>query len=483
MHRSDITGQPGPPSLAPTGPVASGDLPPREPRGGLKSFSFREINSYFIPPDCLGDPEVARRAQLLVGFGTLGGLFGLLYAAFYLIIGHYWGAGMIAFCTAGVALAPFLMRWTGSIRLAGHQFSLILILGFTGLCFVEGGLQGHAIAWLVSIPLCALLLVERRAAGGWAMASFSAAGLIMGIDLSGYTLPTTYDPRWHSILSGAGYLGLVAFMFILGRIFEDGRARAFAKMQRTLGELAASNERLVYLNQEKNEFMGIAAHDLKNPLSAVIMCAGLLEMGLPPDKTVKLAGDIAAAGTRMRDLIKNLLDANAIEQGKFISNIERCDIAALAAQCVENNRALATRKQIEIRQDNVDGAFAMADKNATMQILDNLLSNAIKYSPPGSTVQVETGSDATRAWVAVRDSGPGLSEADQKKLFQKFTRLTAKPTAGESSNGLGLSIVKRLAEAMSGSVRCQSVLGAGATFALQLPASTEAEAEPVRLAA
>jgi signal transduction histidine kinase len=441
------------------------------------------ISAYFIPPGCLQDPELARRAQLLTGFGTLGGLFGLVYAIFYLLIGHHWGVAMIVFCTSGVALTPFLMRWTGSIRLAGHIFSLILILGFTGLCFVEGGLHGHAIAWLVSVPLCVLLMVDRKAAARWVLVTFSAAGVIMGIDLAGYKLPNTYDPQWHSIVSGVGYLGLIAFMFILGQIFEQGRARAFARMQATLRELAASNERLVHLNQEKNEFMGIAAHDLKNPLSAVIMCADLLQMGLPHEKSMKLAGDISAAGTRMRDLIKNLLDANAIEQGKFNSNIEHCDLDALTRQCVENNRVTAARKKIEVNLTDTAGVFARADKGATMQILDNLLSNAIKYSPPGSVVNVRLGADATRAWVSVKDSGPGISEADQKKLFQKFTRLSAKPTAGESSNGLGLSIVKRLAEAMSGSVRCESVLGAGATFSLLLPVSSEAASSPAQRAA
>jgi signal transduction histidine kinase len=270
-------------------------------------------------------------------------------------------------------------------------------------------------------------------------------------------------------------------MFILGRIFEDGRARAFARMQATLRELASSNDRLVHLNQEKNEFMGIAAHDLKNPLSAIIMSADLLQMGVPPDRIARMAGDIAAAGTRMRDLIKNLLDANAIEEGKFTSNIERCDLGTLASQCVENNRGTAARKQIELRCTPHE-VLARADKNATMQILDNLFSNAIKYSPPGTAVQVDAGSDATLAWVSVKDAGPGISDGDQKKMFQKFTRLTARPTGGESSNGLGLSIVKRLAEAMSGSVRCQSVLGAGATFVLQLPVWRE-EVAPAKLAA
>lgn len=477
MQRSESTGPPC--ALAPSeGLPAIATDPAPSPKPG----ALRGISSYFIPPGCLDDPEIARRAQLIVGFGTLGGLFGLLYAVFYFLIGHYWGTGMIVFCTAGVALTPYLMRWTGSIRVAGHLFSLILILGFTGLCFVEGGLHGHAIAWLVSIPLCALLLVDRTAAARWALGSFSAAGMVMGIDLSGHKLPMTYDPRWHSVVSGAGYLGLIAFMFILGRIFEDGRARAFARMQATLRELASSNERLTHLNREKNEFMGIAAHDLKNPLSAIIMCADLLQMGVSPDKTAKMAGDIAAAGTRMRDLIKNLLDANAIEEGKFTSNIEQCDLGALAMQCVENNRVTASRKQIEIRYATAE-VFAKADKNATMQILDNLLSNAIKYSPPGSAVELQAGSDAALAWVSVKDSGPGLSEADQKKLFQKFTRLSARPTGGESSNGLGLSIVKRLAEAMSGSVRCQSVLSAGATFALHLPVWSEAESNATPLAA
>jgi signal transduction histidine kinase len=98
-----------------------------------------------------------------------------------------------------------------------------------------------------------------------------------------------------------------------------------------------------------------------------------------------------------------------------------------------------------------------------------LISNAVKYSPRESRVEIKGGTENGRIFVGVHDHGPGLSEADQKKLFQKFTRLSARPTGGESSNGLGLSIVKRLAEAMNGSVECRSVQGEGATFLLWLP--------------
>jgi signal transduction histidine kinase len=108
-----------------------------------------------------------------------------------------------------------------------------------------------------------------------------------------------------------------------------------------------------------------------------------------------------------------------------------------------------------------------------MQILDNLISNALKYSPPNTTVHVHALPEKDYVVINVRDEGPGISEADQKKLFQKFTRLTARPTGGESSTGLGLAIVKKLAEAMAGSVQCRSTMGAGSTFTLRLPVSTE----------
>jgi signal transduction histidine kinase len=447
------------------------------------AIHWREISLHFIPHGCLEDPEVVRRAQLIVGFGLLGGVFGSLYAIVYALIGHYWGSGIIVFCTSGFVLSPFVMRWTRSPGIAGHVFSLLLILGFTALCFVEGGLHGHAIAWLVSVPLCALLLVDHAGARHWALASFAAAGLIIAIDFMGIKLPNTYDAKWNSVVSGAGYLGLVVFMFLLGVIFERGRARAFAKMQATLRELAASNERLVNLNQEKNEFLGIAAHDLKNPLSAIISFAELIQMGMPPDKNKKMAESIGTAGTRMRDLIKNLLDANAIEEGRFTSNIESCDMHELTSHCIENNRSLAWRKQIELKLESDPGVYARADKSATAQILDNLVSNAVKYSPKGSLVHVRLERDFARTRLSVKDQGPGISEDDKKKLFRKFTRLSAKPTGGESSNGLGLSIVKRLAESMSGTVSCESTLGMGSTFILELPIWEESAGQPVNLAA
>jgi signal transduction histidine kinase len=459
----------------PENPLPAAEKSAGAGRGLLPSLAlnlgakFSALMDRPIPAELLTEPEMARRARLVTRFGVLGSLFGFTYALFYFLIGHKWGAIIIVICSSGVAATPFLMSWKKSVEPAGNLLALTLTLGFTGLCFVEGGLHGHAIAWLVSVPLCALLLVGRKSARRWALISFFACAVVAGIDLAGFTLKPMYDPKWASVVSAAGYLGLILFMFILGLIFEGGRAQAFARMQAALAELAASNGRLTHLNNEKNEFMGIAAHDLKNPLSVIVGSTELLRTTKDQARIDKMVSLIASAALRMRDLVTNLLDANAIEQGKFTSNVERCNLRALVEQSVDHNQPSATRKNIAIRVGTSDGLWAKADRAATLQILDNLISNAVKYSPPNTTVHVHTLPETDSILVSVRDEGPGISEADQKKMFQKFTRLTARPTGGESSTGLGLSIVKRLAEAMSGSIQCQSVIGFGSTFLLRLP--------------
>ena len=472
MNDAPVPGAAQPAAPAALQPVRNQpDSSPKGQSGFLAYLYFRvglEIDS-LTPPIFLTDPETARRGRLVSRFGALGTLFGFAYAAFYGLIGHVWGMEIILVCSSFYAISPCLMRRAKSTDLAANFLVLTLILGFTALCFVEGGIHGHAIAWLVSVPLCALLLLGQRAATIWAGAAFCAGALVAGINLKGVELIPTYSMKWEPIVSAAGYLGLILFMFMLGLIFERGRARSFAKMQDALAELGASNERLVGLNQEKNEFLGMAAHDLKNPLTVIVGSAEMTTLVNNPEQVRKLSSNIIAAATRMRNLINDLLDVNAIEQGKFTSKIEACDVGALVEQVIEQNRAGAVKKNITFRVGASPSLWGKADRSATVQILDNLVSNAVKYSPPNTIVHVHTAPEANGVMVSVRDEGPGISEEDQKKLFQKYTRLTARPTGGESSTGLGLAIVKKLAEAMGGTVQCQSKLGFGANFMLRLP--------------
>ena len=314
----------------------------------LNDLLSRETDR-FIPTACANDPEAFRRARLILRFGFLGAVFGSFYAVFYLLIGHKWGAVIVVICSTGFGMAPQVMKRTNSLDIAGNLLSLLLTFGFFALCFVEGGAKGHAIAWLASVPLCALLLLGRRRAGQWTIVSFAACAIIVALDVGGIDLRPTYDPKWESLVSAAGYLGFILFMFMLGMIFETGRKRAFGKMQDALAKLETSNVELVRLNKEKNEFLGIAAHDLKNPLGVVIGTAELLRICRDDKQNERMIGNIIGAGGRMLHLVRNLLDANAIEEGRFTSNLECCDLSLLIRECLDNNQANAARKEINLQ--------------------------------------------------------------------------------------------------------------------------------------
>ncbi len=430
---------------------------------------FEELVGWFVPDKCRQHPEETRRARLTAHFGLQGAFFGTAYALFYWRIGHLQGAFVILVCGGIFGVVPWMLRRTGSLRLSGQVLIGTMAVGFTQLTLIEGGIHSHAVAWLASVPLCALLILGVRPAAVWAAICFLAGAAIGCAALLGVELAPLYDSKWQTPIDFAGNVGIILFLFALGLVFEVSRAAAFDHMQASLDLLVDSNEQLTHLNNEKTEFLGIAAHDLRNPLSAVIGYADLLQME-GSEKVAKRGASIAKAGRRMLELINDLLDANAIEEGRYASQVEPLELRSLVLTSVQHNHAASERKEITL--DLVDGppCWAQTDRKAVLQVLDNLISNALKYSPLGSRVSLTLRTDDDWVRFDVRDQGPGISESDQKKLFQKHTKLSARPTGGESSVGLGLAIVKRLAEAMGGSIGCSSTMGEGATFILQLRA-------------
>jgi signal transduction histidine kinase len=250
---------------------------------------------------------------------------------------------------------------------------------------------------------------------------------------------------------------------------------------RTHLELKWARQRLREMNDEKNEFMGIAAHDLRSPLSAI---KGYAEMVVEDAQALKHSDlenngqRIREAATRMSEMVQNLLDSNRIERGEMKLQLQPGDLVPLVGSVVEAFRPRATAKQQSLffENDSSVASRTMVDPAIFVQVAENLISNAIKYSPRGKSIHVRVTCNSGRVLCSVQDEGPGLSADDQKKLFGKFVRLSAKPTAGEHSTGLGLSIVKMMVEAMHGKVWCETELGKGAKFVVELPA---AELPPV----
>jgi signal transduction histidine kinase len=226
----------------------------------------------------------------------------------------------------------------------------------------------------------------------------------------------------------------------------------------------------------KDEFLGMASHDLKNPLSSIITASQILhdEAGtMPPDEVRDFASMVLHSSATMSHLVTRLLDVNALERGGWQPVIETFDLTELIGTSIAIYTPKAQTKDITIHYEQpLYPMMVAADRAATEQVIDNLVSNAIKYSPRQKNIWLELGANSSAICFSVRDEGPGISDEDQKHLFGTFARLTAQPTGGESSTGLGLSIVKKMVEAMNGKVWCESTLGQGATFLIELPKST-----------
>jgi signal transduction histidine kinase len=432
---------------------------------------FRRIFDSFIPLALIQHAETARKARLIVSFGFLGGAFGFSYAAFYLFIGHLRGAEIIILCSIAAVLSPLFLRFTGLIRLAGNCQALILTLGFFALGNVEGGVNGHAIAWLAGVPLCALMLADKYSALVWCVICFFATSYFCIVDLAGVVLYPSYDPRLHPLITAMGFMGLAIFMSILGIVFENGREKAMKRLNDAHTDLSRMNEQLIRLNHEKDEFLGIAAHDLKNRIHNIKGLAELITLSKSAGEDVqKDAEEIVHAAVRMQASVGNLLVMDALEEGRFHLTPQVCDLVDLTNRVIKNYHSAAARKLVRVEFKRPPAPVPIvADVDATMQVLDNLVSNALKYSPFGKSVYVEVASNGDLGEFTIRDEGQGFSDSDKRRLFGKFIRLSAVPTGGESSTGLGLSIVKKIIDTMGGSVRCESAPGAGATFIVTFP--------------
>jgi len=274
---------------------------------------------------------------------------------------------------------------------------------------------------------------------------------------------------------------IVAFRDITERKLAEAehiryiREREALKVAQQLNqEIENKNQELVKLNQEKSEFLQIAAHDLKNPLSVI---RGLAEDMMEyyeltsKDEVIDSISMIHNSAQQMFNLITNLLDVNVIETGRMKLSLDKVDILFILKKLIKSHQERAKAKKIilnfTIAKNNTYIAFA--DAGLARQILDNLISNAIKYSPHGKNVFIRLLHTSHIIRCEIQDEGPGLSEADQKQLFGKFTRLTAQPTGKEHSTGLGLFIVKKLVQILNGKVWCETQLGKGATFIVELP--------------
>lgn len=235
---------------------------------------------------------------------------------------------------------------------------------------------------------------------------------------------------------------------------------------------ALAERRLTELNQLKNKFLGIAAHDLRNPLASISGFAELLlDDDAEPltDEQREFLEMILNVSREMLTLVNDLLDVSIIESGRLDLTIGEGSLEEVLQERVRINRITAEKKRIQIHSSFGEVSPALFDAKRISQVVDNLITNAVKFSQPGTNVYVTLANEGEWVRVYVRDEGPGISPADRARLFGEFQKLTARPTGDERSTGLGLAIVKKIIEAHGGSVMVESRMGEGSTFSFTLP--------------
>lgn len=260
---------------------------------------------------------------------------------------------------------------------------------------------------------------------------------------------------------------------IMDSTLYDEIGRLNNELSTTQRELTKKNFQLSKLNEQKNQFLGMAAHDLRNPLSIILMYSDFLideAADVLDDEQNEFLQIIHSSSDFMLKLIEDLLDVSKIESGKLELELEKTDINTFIEHNIALNQVIANKKQISIdftpEEDIMP--FVMIDRAKIDQVLNNLLSNAIKFSSRKSKVEVYMVKSDEKVIVSVKDQGQGIPEDEVNKLFKPFSKTSIQGTAGEKSTGLGLSISKRIIEGHGGKIWVESEFGKGSNFNFSL---------------
>lgn len=278
------------------------------------------------------------------------------------------------------------------------------------------------------------------------------------------------------ILALSGFAVGIVVMLVL---FTGERKlrKHFSQQKLELDEANANlqsiNQQLEATNREKDDILGIVAHDLRNPLAVQIGLGQLLmegAEGMELEDVKEYARDIVSSSTRMNEIITLLLNANKLEQGVIQPNLQQVALSELLLQvCQTHQFQIKEKHQTLLHEIPVDLPCLVSDPSLLLQIFDNLLSNAVKYSPAFNKIWLLAERIDERVEIRVEDEGPGVLPEEQSLLFEKYKTTSNPTTAGESAIGLGLSIAKQLVEMLGGKIWYEARSGGGSVFSVTFP--------------
>lgn len=279
------------------------------------------------------------------------------------------------------------------------------------------------------------------------------------------------------LIAMAKPIGFIFFSSFQKDCYKDAHVEIFLQIAGNLSMIAEKSlvmARLRELNDFKNKFLGMAAHDLRNPITIIKGYADLLLEGISGDLAPthrEPVNVISQTCDKMLHLIEEFLDVSVIESGKLTIHLQKVVPQEFLARNIEMNRLLAKRKAINIRLEPLgDLPEIRMDPDRMDQVLNNLITNALKYSGSHTTITLKARMAGDQFEISVTDQGQGIPKEALTKLFQYFSKAGSKPTGKEGSTGLGLAISQKIVEAHEGKIRAESEPGKGSTFTVSIPA-------------
>jgi len=253
------------------------------------------------------------------------------------------------------------------------------------------------------------------------------------------------------------------------------RKRAEEALASYAAELSQKNAELEQLNAQKAQFLGIATHELRNPLQFILTYSEFLldeAADVLTERQIQFLSLIRSSSEFMASLVNDLLDVAKIEAGELKLDLQLTDLVDLVRRNISLNRTLAAKRDVDLRLHDEPLPMLAIDPVKAEQVLNNLFSNAIKYSPAGTVVDVRLSRDDDRVILSVQDRGPGIPEDELESVFQPFETTSVESLSGEQGTGLGLAIAQRIVHGHGGEIWVESEIGEGATFYLSLPMRT-----------
>lgn len=379
-----------------------------------------------------------------------------LFGDIGIIIYLRWGLTLVGFISLALFFTPFF-------RHRGYWLVLFIIYYVGAATAIIMGLVGGHPSYMggfaIVILCCSLAPILRI-----------HALLHLLITLLIFTIVSlTWDLRFalseetyglYNVVVSVGVALLAIFVF--DRIRKDSYRKGFL--------LKIANEDLQKADELKNQLLELAAHGLKDPLQVIIGYTDLLQTKLRDDKFAAERLKIIYRSTdRMIKLIAGFLEITSIERGKLVMHKTEVDLGEVVKAAVTDNEKNSGKKNQTLHAAINKDCTIYGDKMLIRQVANHLIDNAIKFSPPGKSIWIALESHDQSAAFKVRDEGPGLRKDELKKIFEKFQRLTPRPTGGEISTGLGLAITKDLVQLHDGTINVESEPGKGSTFIITFP--------------